>query len=108
MNGLKEDEIRLHVRMLSPISLGAGFGLAKIQEEYMLSSSKSWNYNGSMIERKPYELPMERINKTQKDFTSLKKISSSQMDKIMGKGLSYHYDDKWGPGHVCKKPKVYF
>ena len=36
LSGLK-DEIRLPVRMLNPQSLNATFGLAKIQEEYVLS-----------------------------------------------------------------------
>lgn len=29
------------------------------------------------------------------------------MDEKRRKGLCYHYDDKWGPRHVCKKHKVY-
>lgn len=41
LSGLK-DEIRLLVRMMNPINPGAAFGLAKIKEEYILSSRKSW------------------------------------------------------------------
>lgn len=41
LSGLKE-EIRLPVRMLSPINLNAAFVLAKIQEEYLLSTRKQW------------------------------------------------------------------
>ncbi|XP_075666089.1 uncharacterized protein LOC142635932 [Castanea sativa] len=37
LSGLK-DEIRLPVRMLNPQSLNAAFGLAKIQEEYLISA----------------------------------------------------------------------
>ncbi|XP_075656325.1 uncharacterized protein LOC142626382 [Castanea sativa] len=39
--GLK-DEIRLLVRMLVPKSLNEAFGLAKIQEEYLLSSRRGF------------------------------------------------------------------
>lgn len=40
LSGLK-DEIRLPVRMLNPQNLNAAFGLAKIQEEYLMASSRS-------------------------------------------------------------------
>ena len=39
LSGLK-DEVRLAIRMFAPQSLNAAFGLAKIQEEYLLSSKK--------------------------------------------------------------------
>lgn len=35
LSGLK-DEVRLPFRMLNPLTLVAAFGLAKLQEEYML------------------------------------------------------------------------
>ena len=40
LSGLK-NEIRLPVRMLTPQSLNAAFGLAKILEEYMVSCKRS-------------------------------------------------------------------
>ena len=40
LSGLK-DEVRLPVKMLNPKNLNKAFGLAKIQEEYLLSSKKS-------------------------------------------------------------------
>ncbi|XP_075636505.1 uncharacterized protein LOC142608698 [Castanea sativa] len=40
LSGLK-DEIRLSVRMLNPQSLNAAFGLAKIQEEYVMSCRRN-------------------------------------------------------------------
>ena len=41
LSGLK-DEIRLPVRMLVPKSLNDAFGLAKIQEEFLISNRKSF------------------------------------------------------------------
>ena len=41
LSGLKED-IRLPVRMLVPKSLNEAFGLAKIQEQYLISSRKGF------------------------------------------------------------------
>lgn len=40
LSGLR-DQIRFHVRMLSPINLSVTFGLTKIQEEYILSFKKA-------------------------------------------------------------------
>jgi len=41
LSGLKE-EIRLPVRMFAPKTLLAAYGLAKIQEEYVLNSRKAY------------------------------------------------------------------
>ena len=38
----QRDEIRLPIRTLVPKSLNEAFGLAKIQEEYLLSSKKNF------------------------------------------------------------------
>ena len=40
LSGLK-DEVRLPIRMFNPVNLNAAFGLAKIQEEYLLTRKKS-------------------------------------------------------------------
>lgn len=40
LSGLK-DKINLPIRMLNPINLGVAFGLAKIQEEHLLSAKNS-------------------------------------------------------------------
>lgn len=40
LSGLKDD-IRLPLRMLNPVTLASAFGLAKLQEEYLLSSRPS-------------------------------------------------------------------
>ena len=41
LSGLR-DEIQLPIRMLMPKSINEAFGLAKIQEEYLVSSRKSF------------------------------------------------------------------
>ncbi|KAF5468733.1 hypothetical protein F2P56_012865 [Juglans regia] len=41
LSGLR-DEIRLPIRMLNPLSLNDAFGLAKIQEQYVVSIRKPW------------------------------------------------------------------
>ena len=73
LSGLK-DEIRLPVRMLNPQSLNEAFGLAKIQEEYVLSYKKSAKFQqetgkgsilglpkgNEVVESKP-RIPIKRL-----------------------------------------------
>lgn len=54
LSGLK-DEIRLPVKMLSLINLSATFGFAKIQEEYIMTSRRTWKHNGLVVEKGPLE-----------------------------------------------------
>jgi len=66
LTGLKDD-LRLPVRMLNPSNLAAAFGLAKMQEEYILSSRRpirstsssysfarqqTWSHPGSSVTQK--------------------------------------------------------
>jgi hypothetical protein len=41
LSGLK-DEVRLPLRMLNPLTLVAAFGLAKLQEEYLVSTQRTY------------------------------------------------------------------
>ena len=50
LSGLK-DEVRLPVRMSNPFTLIAAFGLAKIQEEYLMSCKRS--YKGTHEQVRP-------------------------------------------------------
>ncbi|XP_042958134.1 uncharacterized protein LOC122293691 [Carya illinoinensis] len=47
------DEIRIPVKMFNPLNLGAAFGLAKLQEEYVLSSRKSWRQTSHFADKWP-------------------------------------------------------
>ena len=106
LNGLK-DEIRLPVRMLTPQSLNATFGLAKIQEEYLISCKKS-----SKIQQeigKPSILGFPKVNTfvEAKSRIPIKRISLAQMEERKKKGLCYSCDEKWGLGHKCKSAKLF-
>ena len=106
LSGLK-DEVRLPVRMLNPPSLIAAFGLAKIQEEYLLGCKRS--YKGTHDQARPSLLGVPRPsllgaapieNKTTK--IPVKKITAAQMEESKKKGLCYNCDDKWAPRQKCK------
>ena len=101
LSGLK-DEVRLPVRMLNPSSFTAAFGLAKIQEEYLLG----WSYKGTHDQARPSLLGVPKPsllgaalieNRTTK--IPVKKIIAAQMEERKKKGLCYNCDDKWAPGH---------
>ena len=71
LSGLR-DEIRLPIRMLNPQNLSAAFGLAKIQEEYLVVSKRStkrWSDGIVLLliknESKGTKLPIQKISPSQ-------------------------------------------
>ena len=107
MNGLK-DEIKLPVKMLNPENLNAAFGLAKIQEEYLMASRrniKSWSDGPKASTLSP---PPVIKNDPKSAKMAIQKISPSQMEERRKKGLCYYCDDKWFMGHKCKTPKIFY
>jgi hypothetical protein len=122
LSGLKDD-IRLPVRMLHPPTLGAAFGLAKLQEEYLLSFRKplrvssssvsfgrhhSWGQSSSLPSSaqpnasSPLALPTKAAS-----GLPIQRISPAQMKERRDKGLCYYCDDRWLPGHKCKSPRLF-
>ena len=82
-------------------------GLAKIQEEYLISCKRS-----SKIQQetsKPSILGLPKVNTfvEAKSRIPIKRISPAQMEERKKKGLCYNCDDKWGPGHKCKSAKIF-
>lgn len=108
-----KDEIRLPIRMLNPINLSAAFGLAKIQEEYLLSTKKAIKtLPDRFLTPKPTTptqepAPYNHTSSSSKGFSTLKRIPASIMDERPKKGLCYHCDEKWNPSHQCWSPKIY-
>ena len=100
--------MRLPVRMLNPPTLIAAFGLAKIQEEYLLGCKRS--YKGTQDQARPSLLGVPRLaapvdNRTTK--IPIKKITATQMEERKKKGLCYNCDDKWAPEHKCKQATLF-
>ena len=106
-SGLK-DEFRLLVRMLVPKSFNEAFGLAKIQEEYLLSSRKG--FRGGVIDNGKLSilgLPKFENNTDQKLKLPLQRLTSAQMEERRKLGLCYKCDEKWQMGHRCKEAKLF-
>nr|XP_023903579.1 uncharacterized protein LOC112015403 [Quercus suber] len=107
-----KDEVRLPVRMLNPPSLIAAFGLAKIQEEYLLGCKRC--YKGTHDQARPSLLGVPRPsllgaapveNRTTK--IPVKKITAAQMKERKKRGFCYNCDEKWAPGHKCKQATLF-
>jgi len=85
LSGLR-DEIRLPIRMLNPWNLSATFGLAKIQEEYLVVSKRStkpWSDGIKTSILGP--LPMIK-NESKGTKLPIQKISPSQMEERRKRG----------------------
>ena len=93
MSGFK-DEIRLPVRMLMPKSLNEAFGLAKIQEEYLMSSRKS--FRNVIDNGQPFVLGLPKVEgkRDTKVRLPLQRLTSTQMEERRKLGLCYNYDER--------------
>jgi hypothetical protein len=105
--------------MLNPLTLVAAFGLAKLQEEYLISTRKSLKpviptlsfnrnhyWSSSSSTPAPTLAPPNPNTKPQNNYP-IQNISPSQMRERREKGLCYYCDDKWNPRHKYKSPKIY-
>lgn len=61
--------------MFNLINFGTAFSLAKIQEDFMLSSRKPWNNYG--IDRKSTKITSVFVSRYQKEGSIPRRISSS-------------------------------
>ena len=107
LSGLK-DEIRLQVRMLVPKSLNEAFGLAKIQEEYLLSSRRGFGNVADSWKASILGLPPKFEAKAESRIkVPLQRLSSAQTEERRKQGLCYNCDEKWQVGHKCKGAKLF-
>ena len=107
LSGLR-DEIRLPIRMLSPTSLHQAFGLAKIQEEYWISTRRA-SFKTSMEVGSQAKSSILGLPKPDpKARAAIQKISPAQMEERRKKGLCYYCEEKWNSSHRCKtSPKLF-
>ena len=109
LSGLR-DEIRLLVKMFNQQNLNSAFGLAKIQEEYLLSNKKTTKPLIDMP--KPSILgppPPIKNDKVDSKTTKLpiQRLPVAQIEERRKKGICFHCEEKWHAGHQCKTPKIF-
>ncbi|XP_042972693.1 uncharacterized protein LOC122304485 [Carya illinoinensis] len=84
--------------------------MTKLQEEYVLSSRKSWRPTNHYADKWPINSTAlnDSASQNHKGLLPFKKVNPSHIDEKRKKGLCFHCEEKWNPTYVCKKPKVYF
>jgi hypothetical protein len=128
LSGLR-DEIRFPLRLLKPRTLNEAFGLAKIQEEFVLSSRKNYRSSGvhttSFFQQnnnsfqsnipKPGLIAAGKSDSTEVGFPvgkpkpalQVQRITPTQMEERRRKGLCYYCDEKYNAAHRCQRGKVF-
>lgn len=93
--------------MLNPSSLNDAFGLAKIPEQYVWSTKRLWRGNSSDSQQSNVGGSILGNPKGVTAKLPYQKINDSKIQERRKKGLCYFYDEKWKPGHKCKRSKVF-
>ena len=78
LSGLK-DEVRLPMKMLNPKNLNKAFGLAKIQEKYLMSSKKIQRPSSLEFSKPSILGPRPNIKLDSKFKLPLQRLSPAQM-----------------------------
>ena len=93
ISGLRES-IRIDVQANRPTTLTSGIGLARLYEARDLTHGKSTLKSG----------PQSASSATTNSSTTLvKRMTSEELNERKRKGLCFKCNDKFGPGHRCKK-----
>jgi len=106
LSGLR-DEIRLLIKMLNPKTLNEAFGLAKIQEKYVISSKKFLKSSPLEVTKPSILEPRPDTRLDSKFKLPLQKLSPAQMEERRKKGLCFNCDEKFQLGHHCKSAKLF-
>jgi hypothetical protein len=104
--------------MLAPQNLVAAFGLAKLQEEYLISGRKSFKPQNttsfslqsswSPHTNSPGQLSGSSSSSPRPNpAVTIQRISPAQIRERREKVLCYNCDERWHQAHVCKSPKPY-
>ncbi|GAU35886.1 hypothetical protein TSUD_383780 [Trifolium subterraneum] len=116
VSGLKP-EIRREVQAFQPFSLTQAISLAKLQEDKVNdrnNSSQTRKPSGSAPTApssstltqppfKPFQNSPPQPNTPPKTSTPIKRLSPQELQTRREKGLCYNCDDKFAPGHRCKR-----
>ncbi|XP_027905965.1 uncharacterized protein LOC114165577 [Vigna unguiculata] len=117
VSGLKP-EIRREVQAFQPISLSQAISLAKLQEDKfadIATSIRSQRFtpiaqrsvvNTDFPSSKPVSIRNSSFPPQSSPNTNnppIKRLSTAELQNRREKGLCYYCDDKYKPGHKCKK-----
>ncbi|XP_071913952.1 uncharacterized protein [Coffea arabica] len=129
IRGLRE-EIQLSVRMFMPRDLQHAVGLAKIEEAKILNAWKNNKHPGSSRMLTPYSpnvgpsnsfARQSNLNNTPilpkpgeqggrnvgEQRRNSRFLSTAEMDEKRAKGLCYWCNERYSPGHQCKRRQLF-
>lgn len=116
INGLKP-EIRVEVRILEPSNLGRAMDLAQRIEEKLwitkahkpfsgVTRAGTGTSRGSIVPSEASRSIFRANHSEAKIAGEVRRLSDSELQKKREKGLCFRCDEKWGPGHRCKKKEL--
>ena len=118
VSGLRLD-IRRELRLLRPVGLDQAMELAQLVEEKLSPSLIKARANGVVGGGPPFSKPksVEEISSSpratilSKDPTTttraeFRRLSNGEIQQCREKGLCYRYNEKFSPGHRCKREEL--
>ncbi|XP_077236504.1 uncharacterized protein LOC143878006 [Tasmannia lanceolata] len=96
VSGLK-DSIKADVMAASPATLSAAIGLARLYEACNLSQRRAIPPD---IRR---NVPANKDGVISRPILPVRKVSPAELQERRAKGLCYNCNEKFSPGHRCKK-----
>jgi hypothetical protein len=117
VSGLKP-EIRREVLAFQPMSLTHAISLAKLQED-KVNDKPNFSFNrrpnppsittpnSTFVSKPPYKTPttppLQPHTPPPRNPTPIKRLTPQELQIRREKGLCYNCDDKFAPGHRCKR-----
>jgi len=103
ISGLKES-IRPEVQASRPTSLTAAVGLARLYEGRLMSHRRSSNFfEPRRVAGQPSAPPLPSANLVRNRTPAVRRLSPTELKDRRERGLCFNCDDKFSPGHRCKK-----
>lgn len=114
INGL-EPVVKAELRLLDPINLNVAMDIASKIEEKNRVFNKHKNYgnwngkkgisNGNENKASITVIPKFN-NQDNRNSNNYKRLTDAELQSKMSQGLCYRYDEKFSPGHVCKRKEI--
>ena len=106
IGGLKE-EIRSKVKLFRPTTLLHATSLARLQEDKLQKLRRPLLKTALLPTPPPKSGPTNTSMPRLPPGTDFKRLTQSEMQARRDKGLCYNCDERFAPGHRCKKQQVF-
>ena len=107
IGGLKE-EIRSKVKLFRPTTLLHATSLARLQEDKLQKLRRPLLKTALLPTPPPKSGPTNTSMLRLPPGTDFKRLTQSEMQARRDKGLCYNCDERFAPGHRCKKQQSFY